>query len=65
MRIFRMAALACAGLLVAGPALALDLTKKRENLPDLVLGDVPAAAVVFEDRSFRIVDVQRLEEAWR
>lgn len=34
-----MAALACAGLLAAGPALALDLTKKRENLPDLVLGD--------------------------
>jgi hypothetical protein len=33
------AALALAGLLAAGPAGALDLTKKRENLPDLVLGN--------------------------
>mgnify|MGYP003705137241 CR=1 FL=1 len=35
-RMFRTAALGLAGLLAAAPASALDLTKKRENLPDLV-----------------------------
>src|SRR5207237_425611 len=38
-RMLRIAALTLAGLFAAGPATALDLTKKRENLPDLVLGD--------------------------
>ena len=32
-------AAALAGLLAVGPALGLDLTRKRENLPDLVLGN--------------------------
>lgn len=38
-QVSRIAALGLACSLAAGPALALDLTKKRENLPDLVLGD--------------------------
>ena len=54
MRIFRTAALVCAGLFAAGPALALDLTKKRENLPDLVLGDDQGNDFVVENKDITL-----------
>ncbi len=54
MRMVRLAALACAGLLAAGPALALDLTKKRENLPDLVLGDDQGNDFVVENKDITL-----------
>ncbi|WP_375462550.1 hypothetical protein [uncultured Methylobacterium sp.] len=41
-------------LLVAGPAAGLDLTKKRENLPDLVLGDAEGNDFVVENRDIEL-----------
>ena len=54
-RMFRLAALslagaAMAGALVAMPASALDLTKKRENLPDLVLGNEEGNDFIVENK---------------
>ena len=51
---FRIAALALAGLFAAGPASALDLTKKRENLPDLVLGDDQGNDFVVENKDITL-----------
>jgi hypothetical protein len=53
-RMFRTATLALAGLLAAGPALAMDLTKKRENLPDLVLGDDQGNDFVVENKDITL-----------
>ena len=52
--ISRTAALSLAGLLTAGPAFALDLTKKRENLPDLVLGDAEGNDFAVENRDITL-----------
>ena len=46
----RSAVLGLAAILAAGPALALDLTKKRENLPDLVLGNEEGNDFVVENK---------------
>ena len=51
---FRIAALALAGLFAAGPASALDLTKKRENLPDLVFGDDQGNDFAVENRDITL-----------
>ena len=53
-RIFRLAALGLAGLAVAAPAHALDLTKKRENLPDLVLGNEEGNDFVVENKDIEL-----------
>ena len=53
-RTFRIAALALVGLFAAGPASALDLTKKRENLPDLVLGDDQGNDFVVENKDITL-----------
>ncbi|MEA1833768.1 hypothetical protein U8607_16915 [Methylobacterium durans] len=53
-RTFRLAALGLAGLLAAGPALALDLTKKRQNLPDLVLGNEEGNDFVVENKDIEM-----------
>ncbi len=53
-RMFRTAALGLAGLLAAAPASALDLTKKRENLPDLVLGDDQGNDFVVENKDITL-----------
>ena len=53
-RMFRTAALGLAGLLAAAPASALDLTKKRENLPDLVLGDDQGNDFVVENKDIEL-----------
>ncbi|MDR7037288.1 MULTISPECIES: hypothetical protein [Methylobacterium] len=53
-RTFRLAALGLAGLLAAGPALALDLTKKRQNLPDLVLGNEEGNDFVVENKDIEL-----------
>jgi hypothetical protein len=54
-RMFRLAALSLAGAAMAGalaamPASALDLTKKRENLPDLVLGNEEGNDFIVENK---------------
>ena len=53
-RIARLAALGLAGLLAAGSAQALDLTKKRENLPDLVLGNDEGNDFAVENRDITL-----------
>ena len=53
-RTLRIATLALAGLFAAGPAAALDLTKKRENLPDLVLGDDQGNDFVVENKDITL-----------
>ena len=53
-RMFRTAALGLAGLLAAAPASALDLTKKRENLTDLVLGDDQGNDFVVENKDIEL-----------
>ena len=53
-RMFRTAALGLAGLLAAAPASALDLTKKRENLTDLVLGDDQGNDFVVENKDITL-----------
>lgn len=53
-RISRIAALGLAGLLAGGPALGLDLTKKRENLPDLVLGNEEGNDFVVENKDITL-----------
>jgi hypothetical protein len=45
----QMAALGLTALLAASPAYALDLTKKRQNLPDLVLGNEEGNDFVVEN----------------
>lgn len=48
------AAAALAGLLAAGPASSLDLTRKRENLPDLVLGNEEGNDFVVENKDIEL-----------
>ena len=52
----RIAALAMTVVLAAGvaPASALDLTKKRENLPDLVLGNDQGNDFVVENKDIEL-----------
>ena len=50
MKLIYAAGLALAALLAAAPAGALDLTKKRQNLPDLVLGNEEGNDFVVENR---------------
>lgn len=52
-RMLRCAVLSLACLL-AGPALSLDLTKKRETLPDLVLGNDEGNDFVVENRDITL-----------
>ena len=54
MHTMRLAALALAALFAAGPASALDLTKKRQNLPDLVLGNEEGNDFVVENREIEL-----------
>ncbi len=54
MHTMRLAALALAALVAAGPASALDLTKKRQNLPDLVLGNEEGNDFVVENREIEL-----------
>ena len=53
-QVSRIVALGLAGLLAAAPALALDLTKKRENLPDLVLGDGDGNDFIVENKDITL-----------
>ncbi len=58
-RTMRLAALALAALLATGsakmaPAQALDLTKKRQNLPDLVLGNEEGNDFVVENKEIEL-----------
>ncbi|KQP92213.1 hypothetical protein ASF57_07130 [Methylobacterium sp. Leaf117] len=53
-RTMRITALALATLLGAGSAQALDLTKKRQNLPDLVLGNEEGNDFVVENKEIEI-----------
>jgi len=53
-RTMRLTALSLAALLAAGPTLALDLTKKRANLPDLVLGNEEGNDFVVENREIEL-----------
>ncbi|WP_430913589.1 hypothetical protein [Methylobacterium sp. sgz302541] len=53
-RILRPLALGLAGLLAVAPAFALDLTKKRENLPDLVLGNEDGNDFVVENKDIEL-----------
>ena len=47
--------LAAAALMLAGaPAGALDLTKKRQNLPDLVLGNEEGNDFVVENKDIEL-----------
>jgi hypothetical protein len=52
----RLAALAMTAVLAVGvaPASALDLTKKRENLPDLVLGNDQGNDFVVENKDIEL-----------
>lgn len=50
MKVLHAAAVAVAVLSAATPAISLDLTKKRENLPDLVLGNEDGNDFVVENR---------------
>ena len=50
----RSAILGMAAILAAGPALAFDLTKKRENLPDLVLGNEEGNDFVVENKDIEL-----------
>ena len=52
--LMRPALLGLAALLAAAPAYALDLTKKRENLPDLVLGNEEGNDFVVENRDITL-----------
>lgn len=54
MRGTSLAAAALAGLLALGPALGLDLTKKRETLPDLVLGNEAGNDFAVENRDIEL-----------
>lgn len=47
-------ALALAGCLAGAPAFALDLTKKRENLPDLVFGNEEGNDFVVENKDLTL-----------
>jgi hypothetical protein len=49
-----MASLGLAALLAAAPAYALDLTKKRQNLPDLVLGNDEGNDFVVENKDIEL-----------
>lgn len=53
-RSFRLAGLCLAALLAFGPACALDLTKKRQNLPDLVLGNEEGNDYTVENRDIEL-----------
>ena len=53
-RTMRLTALALATLLGVGSAHALDLTKKRQNLPDLVLGNEEGNDFVVENRDIEL-----------
>lgn len=52
--LFRPLALGLASLLAVAPAFALDLTKKRENLPDLVLGNEEGNDFAVENRDIEL-----------
>ncbi|WP_375408000.1 hypothetical protein [uncultured Methylobacterium sp.] len=54
MRPIRMASLGLAALLAAAPAYALDLTKKRQNLPDVVLGNDEGNDFVVENKDIEL-----------
>lgn len=54
MRGLSYAAAALAGLVAVGPAFALDLTKKRETLPDLVLGNEDGNDFVVEGKDITL-----------
>jgi hypothetical protein len=54
MRRLLPAALIALAALAAAPASALDLTKKRENLPDLVLGNEEGNDFVVENRDIEM-----------
>ena len=54
MRPMRLAALALATLLATGSAQALDLTKKRQDLPDLVLGNEEGNDFVVENKEIEL-----------
>lgn len=51
---FRFAGLCLAALTAASPVSALDLTKKRQNLPDLVFGNEEGNDYVVENRDIEI-----------
>ncbi|MBX9933710.1 MAG: hypothetical protein K2Y56_19685 [Methylobacterium sp.] len=51
---FRLAGLCLAALLAAGTATALDLTKKRQNLPDLVFGNEEGNDYVVENKEIEL-----------
>lgn len=53
-RMMRAAALGLAAWMMAGPASAVDLTKKRSNLPDLVLGNEEGNDYVVENREIEL-----------
>ena len=54
MRMFQAAALGLTALLALGPAQALDLTKKRQNLPDLVFGNEEGNDYVVENKDIEL-----------
>lgn len=54
MRMIQAATLGLAALLTVGPAHALDLTKKRQTLPDLVLGNEEGNDYVVENRDIEL-----------
>lgn len=53
-RTTRLAWIGLAALLAAAPASALDLTKKRANLPDLVLGNEEGNDFVVENKDIEL-----------
>ena len=54
MNLIRGVAVAAAALLLAAPAGAVDLTKRRQNLPDLVLGNEEGNDFVVENRDIEL-----------
>ena len=53
-RVMRWISLTLAAVLAAAPAMALDLTKKRGTLPDLVLGNEDGNDYVVENRDIEL-----------
>ncbi|KQT07456.1 hypothetical protein ASG40_14085 [Methylobacterium sp. Leaf399] len=54
LRLAALLAAPLAALLAAGPATALDLTKKRQTLPDLVLGNEEGNDFVVENKEIEL-----------
>ncbi|MCE4223553.1 hypothetical protein HCU64_07305 [Methylobacterium sp. C25] len=54
MKVWKLAVLLGSALMFAAPASALDLTKKRQNLPDLVLGNEDGNDFVVENKDIEL-----------